>query len=450
MVRAGNLGQDVVCRAIGAACGGLLHPRCPSGQVAGVATQLLEGPPGCGKTSSIETALGVLLADPCADIIWTQGAALTSAENAAALLRGAMPGTEMCVDKSSAGHRARALVARDPAIVVLAFDEINLVHAAAVQALSDIFDAGKMTLNDGDDVVLPAGKTFVPLTSNFIPRDIVWAYVQHWHNAPNPLDPGDLPADAKKKLREQLDEALAARLPPQFARRIRRRVICPPITFATMLELVRRKVALFLEEDWTIERVSDDVVLSIAATLSPMCGAELVLMLTIEFLTQMADLAGPERLCPVRGAPRPRGLRVNVSRDWTTYSAVFPDGRDTVEVPRPDEMPAATFSRAGRLVDLEAFRPPEDDSRFGDPTVADAVSYNLAGTVPDNRATAQREADARLHDTIDRLTDWHGDSGVGQRGANATPLSGAQCPDCGKIAKNANALRTHKSRFHRG
>jgi hypothetical protein len=137
---------------------------------------------------------------------------------------------------------------------------------------------------------------------------------------------------------------------------------------------------------------------------------------------------------------------------------VFPDGRDTVEVPRPDEVPAATFSREGRLVDLEAFRPPEDDSRFGDPTVADAVSYNLAGTVPDNRATAQREAEivrlrgevARLHDTIDCLTDRHGDRGGGQRGANATPLSGAQCPDCGKIAKNTNALRTHKSRFHRG
>jgi hypothetical protein len=457
MVCAGNLGQDVICRAIGAACGGLLHPRCPSSQVAGVATQLLEGPPGCGKTTGIEAALGVLLADARTDIIWTQGAALTSAESATALLRGATPGMEMCADKTSMGHRARALIARDPAIVVLAFDEINLVDASAIQSLSDVFYAGKVALNDGGDVVLPAGKTFVPLTSNFIPLDIVWAYVQHWHNAPDPLHPGDLPADSKKKLREQLDEALAARLPPQFARRIRRRVICPPITFATMLELVRRKVALFLEEDWTIERVSDDVELSIVATLSPMCGAELVLMLTVELLTQMAELAGPERQCPVLSTPRPHGLRVNVSRDWTTYSVTFPDGRGTAEVPRPDGMPAATFSREGRLVNLEVFRPPEDGSRrFGDPTAVEGVSYNLADTVPDNRAAEQVEAEivrlrgevARLHNTIDGLTDRHEDSGGGGS-ANAAPLSGAQCPDCGKIAKNTNALRTHKSRFHR-
>jgi hypothetical protein len=48
------------------------------------------------------------------------------------------------------------------------------------------------------------------------------------------------------------------------------------------------------------------------------------------------------------------------------------------------------------------FRPPEDGSRrFGGPTAVEGVSYNLADTVPDNRAAAQLMAEiVRLRDEV--------------------------------------------------
>jgi ATP-dependent Clp protease ATP-binding subunit ClpA len=199
-------------------------------------SMLLLGPPGCGKTHSVEALAEVLLGSPSA--LLKINCAEYQQQHETARLVGAPPGYIGHADTEPVFTRENIERHRTPEFPysLILFDEIEKAHHSLYSLLLGVLDRAE--LNDGRNRHVDFSSCLFFFTSNIGSKESLRA------TAPSGFVPSLEEEDAKARHFHNVSiRALKRHFPPEFLRRIEETVVYNPLRAADLKKILELELA---------------------------------------------------------------------------------------------------------------------------------------------------------------------------------------------------------------
>ncbi len=199
-------------------------------------SMLLLGPPGCGKTHSVEALAEVLLGSPTA--LLKINCAEYQQQHETARLVGAPPGYIGHADTEPVFTRENIERHRTPEFPysLILFDEIEKAHHSLYSLLLGVLDRAE--LNDGRNRHVDFSSCLFFFTSNIGSRESLRA------TAPSGFVPSLEEEDAKARHFSNVSiRALKRHFPPEFLRRIEETVVYHPLRPADLKKILDLEIS---------------------------------------------------------------------------------------------------------------------------------------------------------------------------------------------------------------